>query len=139
MQDIRKMERILLVDDDAMDVRLITRSFAKTAPDIEIKSHIGSAGAAERMQAGDVDLVLLDINMPGLNGFEVLNQVRKASGGTYPAVIMLTTSTNSADVKRAYSEGANAYLVKPGSGEEMRGLVRVVRDFWAGMAVAAPA
>lgn len=128
-----------MVDDDALDVRLVTRSFQKIAPDLDLKSHIGSAGAVERMRAGDVDVVLLDINMPGLDGFDVLAQLRRETDGSnYPAVIMLTTSTSKSDVKRAYAEGANAYLVKPGSAEEMRGLVGVLRDFWAGKAIASP-
>ncbi len=133
----RKMDRLLLVDDDAMDIRLISRSFAKTAPEISFETHLGSAGASERVQEGDIDLVLLDINMPGLNGFEVLEQLRDKREGGYPAVVMLTTSDNDSDVKRAFDSGANAYLVKPSSQDGMRELVTSLRDFWASHALAA--
>ncbi|QHQ34298.1 response regulator [Algicella marina] len=127
-----------MVDDDSTEIRLLQRGFAKAEAEVDFETHLGSNGAAERMRRGDIDLVLLDINMPGMSGFEVLRQTREARRSSFPAVIMLSTSDNADDVARAYSEGANAYLLKPHGSDGLRKLVDAINAFWTGLVIAAP-
>jgi CheY-like chemotaxis protein len=75
-------------------------------------------------------LVLLDLNMPRKSGLDVLTWIRKESPVSTLPVIVLTSSLQDADIHRAYSHGANAYLVKPSQPGELVTMVRAIKDFW---------
>ena len=126
----RKLKNLLLVDDEKTDLTLMERSFAKSAPDLRIETCQGSENAVEQITHGKADIVLLDINMPGLNGFDVLRRARESRPGTFPTVIMLSNSEDPKDIERSYSEGASAYVVKPSSMRGYKQLAESVEMFW---------
>ena len=125
-----KLKTVVVVDDDQLDLKMLTRVFEKEAPEISASTCLGSHDAVEHILDCNTDIALLDINMPGLNGFEVLENVRKKGGKGFPPVIMLSTSESNDDVERAYSCGASAYVVKPNNSEEFRELARSMTSFW---------
>jgi CheY-like chemotaxis protein len=75
-------------------------------------------------------LVLLDLNLPGHSGFDVIQQVRAASRTRYLPIVIYSSSDNPKDMRRAYDLGANAYLVKPGSYHEVSDMMRRAIEFW---------
>jgi len=75
-------------------------------------------------------LILLDINMPGMNGFDVLHQMREKEHLKTIPVLMLSISESPDDIKRAYQMGANAYLTKPTDFDEIRDLLEAIYRFW---------
>jgi CheY-like chemotaxis protein len=75
-------------------------------------------------------LILLDIKMPRLDGIEVLQRLRADQRTSVLPVVMLTTSTEDADLSRAYAAGANAYVQKPVSLVEFQEAVRQLGLFW---------
>lgn len=135
---IRHFKKLLVVDDHEADLRVLARSFAAAAPEIEVETLKGSEQAVKHIVSGENDMVLLDINMPGLTGFEVLERARQAEPGALPVVIMLSTSENPSDVRAAYARGAAAYVVKPDSLEGFERLACSIADFW-GTLVSRPA
>ena len=135
----RRLSKLLLVDDEPTDLLLLERSFRKANPHLEIEICKGSDDALDRIINDETDLVLLDINMPGLNGFEVLEATREHRPGGFPPVIMLSSSQNPDDMSRAYATGANAYIVKPTSMDGFDALARAITDFWGGQVIGAPA
>ncbi len=130
---IRHLKKLLVIDDHEADLRVVARSFASAAPGIEIETLKGSEKAIERIVSGDSDIVLMDINMPGLNGLEVLQSARKSTLGTLPIVIMLSTSENPSDLRAAYGNGASAYVVKPDTMAGFENLARSIQGFWGAM------
>jgi diguanylate cyclase (GGDEF)-like protein/PAS domain S-box-containing protein len=102
---------LLVVDDtefnrDALARRLVQKGFqVDTAADGE--------EALARASSGKYDLVLLDVEMPGVSGLDVLKQLRETRSQTELPVIMVTGRTDSADIVEALSLGANDYVVKP--------------------------
>jgi two-component system, chemotaxis family, response regulator Rcp1 len=76
------------------------------------------------------DLVLLDINMPRVNGFEVLMTMKNDEKLKSIPVVMLTTSSSEKDIKFAYEHHANCYITKPVNLEKFIEVVRRVEDFW---------
>ena len=76
------------------------------------------------------DLILLDINMPKLNGLEVLARLRGEPRTRFTPVVMLTSSTQSEDIARAYHAGANSYLSKPINTSRMLELVGEMTRYW---------
>ena len=80
-------------------------------------------------------LVLLDLNMPRLDGFEVLKKMRADERTRFVPVVMLTSSGHPEDVRRAYELGANGYLDKLSDKVRSDEMVRTVARYWAGMNV----
>jgi CheY-like chemotaxis protein len=76
-------------------------------------------------------LILLDINMPKKNGFEVLNEVKADPALSHIPVVMLTTSDNEADVVRSYAKGACSYITKPMDFDKFREVVKQFALYWA--------
>jgi CheY-like chemotaxis protein len=114
---------VLLVEDNPRDVRLIQRAFdkAKVTQDLhvvrdgeEALAYLSQKNArAEPNPALRPDLILLDLNLPRLNGHEVLRHCKQDDRFKQIPIVILTTSGHDEDIRRAYEAGANAYLLKP--------------------------
>jgi two-component system response regulator len=89
----------------------------------------------ERSAADMPHLVLLDLNMPRLDGFEVLEKMRREERTRFIPVVMLTSSDHPEDVRRAYELGANSYLDKLSDKSRWDETVPTVARYWAGMNV----
>jgi len=137
----RRRLTILLVEDCEDDVLIARRALAEVAPDghrlfvvrdgLEALDYLRHAGAYTRDElAPRPDVILLDVNMPRLDGFGVLREVKGDSTLRVVPIVVLTTSTAEWDVRRAYDLGANSYVVKP---ESFRQTVRVLAalcEYW---------
>ncbi len=75
-------------------------------------------------------VILLDINLPGINGIDLLRKIRSMSSLKYTPVIIFSTSDNPIDVKNSYDNGANAYLVKPAGLNSLTETMKRMCDFW---------
>ena len=134
---------ILLVEDDPNDVLLVQRAFQKAGLRRALKvvpsgeqaiAYLGGDGAhANREHFPLPFLVLLDLKMPGVDGFEVLQWARSDPRLKRLLIVVLTSSELQADVDRAYELGANSYLVKPVDFEEMVDLIRRFEMYWTEM------
>lgn len=128
---------ILLVEDNAGDVRLIKEAFKATDHEVAFQAISRGDDAIEQLceQADSdpeslPDLALLDLNLPGKNGCEVLNAIRNHPQLTRLPVLILTSSSNGDDVTRCYNADANAYLTKPTGPDEFEGLAAQIEQFW---------
>jgi two-component system, response regulator len=81
------------------------------------------------------DLVLLDLNMPRMDGFWVLRKMRAAERTMFIPVVIMTSSVDPEDVRMAYALGANGYLDKLADGMSWDELVRTVARYWLGMSI----
>jgi CheY-like chemotaxis protein len=128
---------VLLVEDSPGDVRLTREAFREANGAVRL--HVASDGveamAFLRREAGYLDaprpdFILLDLNLPRMDGREVLSHIKADDDlRTIPTVI-LTTSEADADILHSYELNANAYLRKPVSLEAFENLVRSINDFW---------
>lgn len=128
---------VLLVEDNLGDIRLTQEAFEGV--DSETKLHPVTDGddALEFLtrRADDdapslPDIVLLDLNLPGRDGCEVLEAIRDDRRLHTLPVLMLTSSGDSRDIERCYGAHANAYLTKPTDIDEFASLVKAVEGFW---------
>ncbi len=104
------MKRILIIDD-AATVRLYHRNILEQAG-YEVEEAINGVEALEKALQMSFDLYIVDVNMPKLDGYGFLRELRNQDAPQVPA-IMVSTEASAADRKRAYAAGANLYLVKP--------------------------
>ncbi|MDP2397879.1 MAG: response regulator [Burkholderiales bacterium] len=126
---------ILLVDDNPMDVELTQLAFRKsrlTNPIIVARDGEEALTWIPRWQAGEPTpvVILLDINMPRVNGLEVLQALRADPVSRLLPVVVLTTSSTSRDVAAAYNSGANSYIVKPVDFGKFRVVAEQIELFW---------
>jgi len=135
-----KQETILVAEDDAEDALFLKRAFAKVGvPSAlhfvqdgqEMVNYLSaSEGFADRKAHPFPDLVVLDLKMPRLNGFEVLHWIRSERGLKRLPVIIFTSSAHEDDIKKAYDLGANSYLVKPHALDDLTTLVARLKQYW---------
>lgn len=131
---------ILLVEDNPDDQILISRAFAKARlanplqvvadGDAAVAYLSGDGEFADRMIHPVPALVILDIKLPRRSGLEVLAWIREQGTIGRIPVVMLTSSRESEDVRRAYDLGANSYLVKPVAFEGLMEMVRQLGVYW---------
>jgi CheY-like chemotaxis protein len=133
--------RVLLVEDSAIQVALVETVISES-PTLDLV-HVAKDGAEaiaylrRERDHGDAeipDLILLDINMPHKDGFAVLSEMKTdASLCTIP-VIMFTTSCNQEDISRSYASGANTFVAKPVTMNEMEEQLEQLADYWGRIA-----
>lgn len=103
--------RLLVVDDNEMNRDMLSRRLQRRGYDVMTAS--GGQQALELVEQGDYDLILLDIMMPDVSGWDVLERIRKDRSRLELPVIMATAKDQSEDVIRALMNGANDYVTKP--------------------------
>jgi CheY-like chemotaxis protein len=131
---------ILLVEDDPNDVLLIQRAFQKAGLHDSLKVVRNGDQAMEYLTGEDAYadrdrfplpfLVLLDLKMPGTDGFEVLAWARSLPSLKRLLIVVLTSSNLQSDVDKAYDLGANSYLVKPVEFDDMVNLIQRFEAYW---------
>ena len=114
------MLRVLVVDDD-QGLRFSVRETLAQAGGFEIDEAFDGLNAVEKVRAGHYDLVLLDVDMPRLNGLEALKLIKEHDPST--VVLIMTAYASIDDAVRAVKEGAYNYLSKPVKGDELVKLV----------------
>lgn len=133
---------ILLVEDDDWDALAATEAFTASsfAPTLE-RAEDGVIALERLRRAGAAlpDLILLDLNLPRMDGRELLGHIKTDPVLRRIPVIILSTSKAEKDVLRAYDLHANAYVNKPFDPEEYPPLVSAIEQFWLTFNVAARA
>lgn len=129
------MAVVLLVDDDRADLMLLSQAMQAAAPDVELVAARTAKEVRQALDEHSIDLVLLDLNMPGASGFEILEAIRGDGQHARLPVLILTTSAADADVLRAYELGANAFITKPADLKGTIDIMRRIATFWFDVAV----
>jgi len=131
---------ILYAEDNENDVFLLRQAFKKipgarvlkAVPDGEeaVAYLSGDGKYADRDEHPLPGLLLLDIKMPRVNGFEVLEWVRQKSSQPHLPVVMFSSSLEEKDRDQAYAMGANSFLIKPSEPEKLVAMMAVLEGYW---------
>lgn len=128
---------ILLVEDNPADARLVREALAES--DVTADLHWVSSGedalrflrnSAPYLDSPTPDLVLLDLNLPGLKGQEVLSEIKRDPALLSIPVVVLTSSGARQDVLDAYGAHVNSYVIKPKDFDQFLSLVSTIRAYW---------
>src|ERR1700735_77330 len=128
---------VLLVEDSPGDVRLTQESFREANPTIHL--HVASDGLealaflrneGSFSSAPRPDVILLDLNLPKMDGREVLARIKTDEKLRMIPTVILTTSDAETDVSNSYRLRANCYVTKPVQLEEFEALMKNITDFW---------
>jgi CheY-like chemotaxis protein len=140
MEQSIKPAEILLVEDNPDDVEITLRAFHKVR--VANTVHVVRDGQealdflfhkgeySDRAGAPQPDLILLDLNLPKVNGLEVLAKIKASDELSTTPVIVLALSDRGEDIQRSYELGANTYITKPVDFAKFLHAVEVLRDYW---------
>lgn len=136
----RPMKEILLVEDSPGDADLTREAFAQSTlhPHLSVVKNGDEALAflyrqGKYTEAPRPDLILMDLNLPGKNGREVLGEIKANDDLRVIPIIILTTSDAQRDILDSYNLHANCYIVKPMELEQFFRVARYIEDFWLGI------
>ena len=124
-----KFNTIILVDDEAAHATLVERNIRRVGYNKEIiklergqevLDLIFGVGDYEDHPAPDFPLILLDLNMPGKSGMEVLKEIKSNLDTQHIPIIVLTTSDDPTEIEECYRLGCNAYIIKPVMPDEFK-------------------
>jgi CheY-like chemotaxis protein len=144
MQDL---PQVLLVEDNEDDYEATQRSFARNHfvnPIVWCKSgqdaldYLRSEGKYKGRPNASPGLILLDLNMPGIDGRKTLEIIKSSDALKAIPVVVLTTSADSRDVEQCYRLGVSTYIQKPVSFDGLTEAIRTMKDYWFGIALLPP-
>lgn len=129
--------KVLVVEDNPNDVAIIKRAMRKS--DVKCDLYFARDGEeamnflyrqGEFTDAPRPDLILLDLNLPKINGLEVLTKIKEDEHLKRLPVIVLTISEREEDMVKAYDSGAASYMTKPVDSKDFERLIQTVQDYW---------
>ena len=128
-----ELQPILIVDDNQDDFEATKRAFSKT----NLRNPITYARSGEEAlrylrsaEDGKPGIILLDLNMPGLDGRQTLEAIKRNAELRKIPVVVLTTSDDERDVKRCYELGANTYIQKPVDFDGLIAAIQQLKEYW---------
>jgi two-component system response regulator len=140
------LRQLLLIEDNPDDVALARRAFARVR--IQADMDVAQSGAEALSMLQETSsleqsaffprVVVLDLNMPGLNGFDVLRRLREEPHTRLLPVVVLTTSREPADINRCYALGANSFVTKPVDFREFAEVFANLTAYWMNVNQSAP-
>lgn len=135
-QPYDKPAKILLVEDNPVDIDLTQRAFRKQNINCSIqiaKDGEEACNALQRWEKGEDEppmIILLDLKMPRMNGFDFLKVIKQSPASKSIPTIVLTSSNEENDINSAYQLGANSYLLKPIEYGQFLTLIQMICTYW---------
>ena len=132
MHQTTKKNLIIFVDDDADDRLLLQEAFEENnlpcklnflEDGIELLNYL-------KKNLANPNLILLDINLPRKDGTQILKEIKTNFEWRHIPVVMFTTSKSPEDVRKCYELGANSYIVKPSSFQELLNVTNMIGKYW---------
>lgn len=136
MESTREHRNILLVDDDEEDAYIVQRGLRHLPFDYHLEIYSDAVTALDYLNKCKTepklpDLILLDLQMPGMDGFEFLEAIRKDDDLSKIRVVVLTGVDNDEALLKAYENGATSYLAKPQNKFEFQSFIANATEWWA--------
>lgn len=145
---MKPIHAILLVEDNPADVKITQRALKESTFPVELLVVRDGQEAVDYLlrrgpHAGDAawrspDLILLDVNLPRLNGRQVLERIRATPGLRSVPVVVLTTSGREEDIREMYAAGANTYIEKPTDFARFVEVLQTIQRYWLDTALLPP-
>jgi CheY-like chemotaxis protein len=138
------LAEILLVEDNTDDYEATLRSLKKNHFANPVRwckngqdglDYLHRQGSYAEIEASATGLILLDLNMPGIDGRQMLEMIKADKELRVIPVIVLTTSSDTRDIEQCYQLGANTYIQKPVSFEGLVEAIRTMKEYWFDIAL----
>lgn len=135
---IRSDVPILVVEDSMADFQTMQRLFKKAEIGNPVQHCETGQEAIDYLKSSEADgagenrpgLILLDLNLPGINGREILKQIKNSDNLRSIPVVVFTTSDSEKDINECYQQGANSYITKPVDLDRFREVIDTIKSYW---------
>jgi CheY-like chemotaxis protein len=131
---------LLLVEDELADALMFQEMSEEASPDLRVHHVVNGQEALRFLRrapgheaAPRPHLIVLDLNMPVMNGHEFLRQAKGEEALRSIPVLVLSTSDEPGDIHRSYDSHASGYVVKPGNYEEYKRVMVTIQSYWRGV------
>jgi len=128
---------ILLIEDNLIDAKIVKKSLLESDPSFNISVLTEGSEAIDYLlkngkhaNVETPDLIILDLNLPSVNGDEVLSSIKSNEKTRRIPVVVLTLSDLKKDVTKSYSNHANCYVTKPVDFSEFVNTIKIIKNFW---------
>ena len=129
--------KILLIEDNPADIRMAEEAFKECSSKISLSYVLNGFEAIDFLtksgqyeNEADPDLIILDLNLPKINGFEVLARVKQEEGLKQIPILIFTTSESEEDIKKCYELGANSFISKPITLDTYVQTIKLIERYW---------
>src|SRR5260370_4135363 len=132
--------KVVVVEDNPNDVLLLKRAFSKGGPELPLRFVRNGQEALDYLNGVDrfadrnlyplPTLLVLDLKLPGIDGFDIIKWVRNEARFRDMRIVVLSSSNEPSDISRAHDLGANAYHVKPNDPNALVGMVEGLKTYW---------
>lgn len=133
-------EPVLVVEDSNEDFKMLQRLMRRMAVQNPIHRCIDGDDVLDYLHRQGIyadskiaprpSVILLDLNLPGTDGRDVLDKLKQSPNFREIPIVVFTTSSNPEDVELCYRKGANGYLIKPMDSEELQNIIRAFVNYW---------
>ena len=135
-------EPLLVVEDSNEDFRMLQRLMRRMSVQnpihrctngdevLDFLYQLGSEALRNSKVALRPSVILLDLNLPGIDGRDILDRLKQDNSFKEIPIVVFTTSSNPKDIELCYQKGANGYLVKPMDAEELKKTIQAFVDYW---------
>ena len=137
---MNKQLHIIVIDDDDDDQQILKHAIKTAEINVPVSYIIGGDDLLSYLENYQLDgktvvpgLLMLDLNMPKLSGFELLQTIKAHEEWRKIPVIIFSTSDYEGDIERCYALGAASYIVKPLSYEKLVSMFKIIKDYWFGV------
>lgn len=130
---LKALSNILVIEDNPIDASALKRIIRKVDDTLKVDHSENGKDAMQWLFSEEnvqPDLILLDLNMPVMNGFDFLDSFGKEAHNRSIPIIVYTTSQHAADIQLAYEKGACGYFVKSIDAQESQGVINSVINYW---------
>lgn len=136
-----RQPEILVVDDSTSDTKMVLWSLDRSRKRKSVINLMDGTQALAYLRArkdgSKPDLILLDLNMPKKDGWEVLAECKNDPALKSIPIVVFSTSGSAADIQRCYDLGANSFVTKPFDLEDFKAAIDLIEDYWLGLSARA--
>jgi CheY-like chemotaxis protein len=126
-----RRKKVLFVDDDELDLMFVKEALEINDIQVEASFAHDAPSALEKLKSEALpDLIVTDLCMPGMDGAEFTETLKRTEKYRHVPVLMLSTSNALADIRTFYDKYGNAYICKPSSPDGYANVVKAIKDFW---------
>jgi len=133
-----KMKSVLLVEDNPGDARLVREALKDSSDPLELIVASDGQEALDMLETLRPDIILLDLNLPKVDGRDVLKSIKSTPHLRRIPVVILSTSEAELDINNAYDAHANSYITKPLDFTRFTSIIHDIQHYWLGSCVVGP-
>lgn len=124
------MNNVLIIEDNDDDICFMEKALEKFKEELSADYAQNFEQAYHFIESKIYNFIILDINLPRVNGFEILTKIKESKNNNFTPIVVFSTSTWKGDVEKAYALGANSFISKPFKFKDFISTMECIFEYW---------